>query len=170
VVAAEMALRRNLVNGKCVWNAKKGWQKKDCQNRTWLPTKYDDVGELFYYRMKQLKSSVGTKIKDYTAFSRAIDGAGNVEKQFTKKRNMNTFEAEGQDPEGVDLARGEDVRGTRRYVGVLLAGALVLGSFGVATAATSKVRAKGEKWRPVHTYIGRRDSVQWSNPPRRCTT
>jgi hypothetical protein len=87
-----MALRRNLVNGKCAWNAKKGWQKKDCQNRTWLPTKYDDVGELFYYRMKQLKSSVGTKIKDYTAFSRAIDGAGNVEKQFTKKRNMNTFE------------------------------------------------------------------------------
>jgi hypothetical protein len=92
VVAAEMALRRNLVNGKCAWKAKKGWQKKDCQNRTWLPTKYDDVGELFYYRMKQLKSSVGTKIKNYSAFSRAIDGAGNVEKEFTKKRNANTFE------------------------------------------------------------------------------
>jgi hypothetical protein len=92
VVAAELALRRSLTNGKCAWKAKKGWQKKDCQNRTWLPTKYDDVGELFYYRMKQLKSSVGTKIKDYTAFSRAIDGAGNVEKEFTKKRNANTFE------------------------------------------------------------------------------
>jgi hypothetical protein len=92
VVAAEMALRRNLKNGKCAWKAKKGWQKKDCQNRTWLPTKYDDVGELFYYRMKQLKSSVGTKIKNYTAFSRAIDGAGNVERDFIKKRNENTFE------------------------------------------------------------------------------
>jgi hypothetical protein len=92
VVAAELALRRNLVNGKCAWKVKKGWQKKDCQNRTWLPTKYDDVGELFYYRMNQLKSSVGTKIKDYTAFSRAIDGAGNVEKEFAKKRNANTFE------------------------------------------------------------------------------
>jgi hypothetical protein len=92
VVAAEMALRRNLKNGKCAWKMKKGWQKKDCQNRTWLPTKYDDVGELFYYRMKQLKSSVGTKIKNYTAFSRAIDGAGNVEKEFAKKRNANTFE------------------------------------------------------------------------------
>jgi hypothetical protein len=92
VVAAEMALRRNLVNGKCAWKMKKGWQKKDCQNRTWLPTKYDDVGELFYYRMKQLKSSVGTRIKNYTAFSRAIDGAENVEKEFTKKRNANTFE------------------------------------------------------------------------------
>jgi hypothetical protein len=92
VVAAELALRRNLRNGKCAWKAKKGWQKKDCQNRTWLPTKYDDVGELFYYRMKQLKPSVKTRIKNYTAFSRAIDGAGNVEKEFTKKRNANTFE------------------------------------------------------------------------------
>ncbi|MGH2674756.1 MAG: Calx-beta domain-containing protein [Actinomycetota bacterium] len=92
VVAAELALRRNLENGKCAWKTKKGWQKKDCGNRTWLPTKYDDVGELFYYRMKQLKSSVKTKIKDYTAFSRALDGAGNVEKEFTKKRNANTFE------------------------------------------------------------------------------
>jgi hypothetical protein len=92
VVAAELALRRNLKNGKCAWKTKSGWQKKDCQNRTWLPTKYDDVGELFYYRMKQLKASVKTKIKDYTAFARAIDGAGNIEKEFTKKRNMNTFE------------------------------------------------------------------------------
>jgi hypothetical protein len=92
VVATELALRRNLENGKCAWKTKKGWQKKDCQNRTWLPTKFDDVGELFYYRMNQLKSSVGTKIKDYTAFSRAIDGAGNVEKDFVKKRNDNTFE------------------------------------------------------------------------------
>jgi hypothetical protein len=35
---------------------------------------------------------VKTKIKNYTAFSRAIDGAGNVEKEFKKKRNDNTFE------------------------------------------------------------------------------
>jgi hypothetical protein len=92
VVAAEMALRRNLMNGKCAWKVKKGWQKRDCQNRTWLPTKYDETGDLFYYRMKQLKPSVKTKIKNYTAFSRAIDGAGNVEKDFIKKRNDNTFE------------------------------------------------------------------------------
>jgi len=92
VVAAELAVRRNLENGKCAWKNKKRWQKKDCQNRTWLPTKYSPAGDLFYYRMKQLKSSVNTKIKSYTAFSRAIDGAGNVEKDFVKKRNDNTFE------------------------------------------------------------------------------
>jgi hypothetical protein len=92
VAAVELALRRNLKNGKCAWKVKKGWQKKDCQNRTWLPTKYSSAGDLFYYRMKQLKPSVKTKIKNYTAFSRAIDGAGNVEKDFIKKRNDNTFE------------------------------------------------------------------------------
>lgn len=92
VVAAELALRRNLRNGKCAWKVKKGWQQKDCQNRTWLPTKYSSAGDLFYYRMKQLKPSGKTKIKNYTAFSRAIDGAGNVEKDFVKKRNDNTFE------------------------------------------------------------------------------
>jgi hypothetical protein len=92
VVAVELALRRNLDNGTCAWKTKSGWQKKDCQNRQWLPTTYDDVGELFSYPMKQLKSSVGTRIKDYTALARAIDGAGNVEKEFTKKRNANTFE------------------------------------------------------------------------------
>jgi hypothetical protein len=92
VVAAEIALRRNLKNGKCAWRTKSGWKTQDCQNREWLPTKYDDVGELFYLRVKQLKSSVGTKIKNYTAFSRAIDGAENVENDFVKKRNDNTFE------------------------------------------------------------------------------
>jgi hypothetical protein len=92
VVAAELALRRKLKNGTCAWKAKKGWQRKACDNPTWLPTKYDETGDLFYYRMPQLKPSVDTRIKNYTAFSRAIDGAGNVEKDFVKKRNDNTFE------------------------------------------------------------------------------
>jgi hypothetical protein len=92
VTAAQFALRRNKKNGDCSWLTKEGWQKKECTNRQWLATTYDQAGQLWYYRLKQLKSSVGTKIKDYTAFSRAIDGAGNVEKEFNEKRNNNTFE------------------------------------------------------------------------------
>jgi hypothetical protein len=92
VTGAQFGLRRNMKNGNCKWLTKEGWQKKDCSNRQWLETRYDDVGQLWYYRPKQLKSSVGTKIKNYTAFSRAIDGAGNVEKEFNEKRNANTFE------------------------------------------------------------------------------
>lgn len=92
VVGSQLALRRNMKNGDCVWLTKEGWQKKDCSNRQWLPMTYDETGNLFYYRLSQLKSSVRTKIVDYTAFSRAIDGAGNVETGFDKKRNDNTFE------------------------------------------------------------------------------
>jgi hypothetical protein len=92
VTAAQFALRRNLKNGDCQWLARKGWKQGDCQNREWLPTQWDPVGELWRYRPKQLKSSVATKIKNYTAFSRAIDGAGNVERDFKEKRNANTFE------------------------------------------------------------------------------
>jgi plastocyanin len=56
------------------------------------------------------------------------------------------------------------VGGTRRALAAMVGVAMLLGSFGVASAATSKVRAKGEKWRPVHTYIGRNDTVRWTNP------
>jgi hypothetical protein len=92
VVATEFALRRNLLNGNCVWLTKSGWQRKDCQNRAWLDATYDDTGQLWRVRLKQLKSSVGTRIKNYTAYSRAIDGAANVESDFKEKRNANTFE------------------------------------------------------------------------------
>jgi hypothetical protein len=92
VVGAQFALRRNLTGGSCAWLTKNGWRKQDCQNREWLPTVYDKVGELWRYRLKQLKSSVGTRIKNYSAFSRALDAAGNVESDFNAKRNANTFE------------------------------------------------------------------------------
>jgi hypothetical protein len=92
VVASQLALKRTRKNGTCQWLTKSGWQRKDCQNRTWLDMRYDPTGELFLYRMKQLKSSVKTKIKNYSAFSRAIDGAENIENDFKEKRNANTFE------------------------------------------------------------------------------
>jgi plastocyanin len=59
------------------------------------------------------------------------------------------------------------VAGTKRTLAVVLGLALLLGSAGVALAATAKVRAKGEKWRPLHTYIGRSDKVRWANPTSR---
>ena len=92
VVGSELALKRTRKNGSCQWFGPGGWQARDCQNRLWVNMKYDSTGELFLYRMKQLKSSVGTNIKNYTAYSRAIDGAGNVENDFNEKRNANTFE------------------------------------------------------------------------------
>jgi hypothetical protein len=54
---------------------------------------FDRIADLFYYRLGALKHSMGKgKIKDYTAFSRSIDGAENLERQFDERRNANTFE------------------------------------------------------------------------------
>jgi hypothetical protein len=47
--------------------------------------------DFFYHRFKALRPSVG-KIESYTAFSRALDGAGNLERDFERGRNNNTFE------------------------------------------------------------------------------
>jgi Calx-beta domain len=92
VVGAQLGLRRNMKGGECQWLTNKGWQKRECSNREWLHMHYETSGDLWLHRVRQLKSSVGTRIKSYTAFSRAIDGAGNVEKEFKEKRNANTFE------------------------------------------------------------------------------
>ena len=54
--------------------------------------------------------------------------------------------------------------GTRRTLAVLLGASLMLGNVTGTMAATKKVRAKGQKWRPVHTYIARNDKVRWTNP------
>ena len=52
----------------------------------------------------------------------------------------------------------------RRLLAVVVGMALVLSLAGIATGATSRVRAKGERWRPKHDYIGRGDRVRWTNP------
>jgi plastocyanin len=52
----------------------------------------------------------------------------------------------------------------RRLMALLVGVALALALMGVATGATSTVKAKGERWRPVHTYIGKGDRVTWKNP------
>jgi plastocyanin len=55
----------------------------------------------------------------------------------------------------------------RRVVAVLVGGTLAMASVGGALAATARIRAKGERWRPAHTYIGRGDRVTWRNPTSR---
>ena len=91
VARAELALRKNLKSGSCSWWTGKGWTSGACGARHWLnlPTYEPDF---FYYRIGALRPSVRSAIKDYTAFARAIDHAGNVESKFEQGRNESTFE------------------------------------------------------------------------------
>jgi hypothetical protein len=87
----ELALRRNMKNGNCSWWNGKRFKRGPCGGRLWLELpRYEK--DFFYYRINPLRPSIGTRIKNYSAFSRATDGAGNVEDKFEAKRNANTFE------------------------------------------------------------------------------
>jgi Calx-beta domain len=92
VVHVELALRRTMTNGKCAWWNGKRFQGGDCSKVRWRPTKAYEPGNFYYYRIKALAPSVGTRVKNYTAYARAIDGAGNVESLLQPRRNRNTFE------------------------------------------------------------------------------
>jgi hypothetical protein len=96
----EMALRKKKTNGSCRWwnPATRRWDPGSCSEEPhwmemefitlWTPTWPYLYGKAF----PVLTPSVGTTIKFYTAWSRAIDGVGNEERTFTKGRNWNTFE------------------------------------------------------------------------------
>jgi hypothetical protein len=89
-VGAELALRRNMKDRSCAWWTGRKFRKGGCDKERWLKTGEYET-DFFFIRMKELAASVG-KIKNYTAFSRAIDGAKNVESSFEVGRNANTFE------------------------------------------------------------------------------
>ena len=90
VVTAQFAVRANLKGGKCVW-WKRGrkFQKGSCDNPKWKKMgRYEP--DFYFLRMPEIPQSRG-RIKSYTAYSRAIDAAGNVETSFGVGRNANTF-------------------------------------------------------------------------------
>ena len=91
VVQAQFALRKNLKGGKCQWWVKgRKFRKGDCDKQRWKGMgKFEP--NFFFIRIDSLPPSKG-KIGDYTAFSRAIDGAGNVETFLNTGENHNTFE------------------------------------------------------------------------------
>jgi hypothetical protein len=90
VVAANMGLRKNLATGGCQWWSGKKWKTRSCKKELWLKMGMYET-DFFYIRMPELAPSYGA-IETYTAFSRAIDGAGNKEHRFEKGRNANTFD------------------------------------------------------------------------------
>jgi hypothetical protein len=92
VVKVELALRRRTTNGKCAWWNGKRFRGGDCSQAVWRQMKVYETGAFYYYRLKAIGSSVGTRVKNYTAYARAIDGAGNVESLLQARRNRNTFE------------------------------------------------------------------------------
>ncbi|MGH2682111.1 MAG: Calx-beta domain-containing protein [Actinomycetota bacterium] len=94
VVSVEMALRKKRLNGSCAWWVSGGWQGGPCSSKRWMPMKFDFDLYLKRFR-KALAPSVGTKIRNYTAWCRATDGAGNVQTSFLHDRKGTRAKGDG---------------------------------------------------------------------------
>lgn len=91
VVRAELALRSNLRGGGCAWYGGKRFRPGSCDRERWLPLQELEP-DFYFIRMRELPTSARGSITSYTAFTRALDGAGNLERDFQKGRNRNTFD------------------------------------------------------------------------------
>lgn len=92
-VESNIALRKNLNDGSCEWWSGRDWLARSCSKILWVKMRLSDP-DFFIYKLGKgvLTPSIGTEIRDYTGYSRAIDGAGNKERKLEKTRNYNTFE------------------------------------------------------------------------------
>lgn len=91
VTRVKWALRRNFKNDKCAWFNGKRFLRGPCDDHKWVKMRVFDPGVFYFYRLKALRPTQGTRIASYTAFSRAVDSAGNWENDFRIGKNANTF-------------------------------------------------------------------------------
>ena len=92
VVGAQLAVRRTSPNGRCAWLRGQRFRPGKCSRGTWNRMDVYEPGYFYYYRLRRpLAPSVGGGVESYTAYARATDGAGNVER-VRKGRTRNTFE------------------------------------------------------------------------------
>jgi hypothetical protein len=87
-----LALRRNASGGGCAWWNGNRFVPGSCSEPRWLRMRAYEAGWFYYYRLDPLGPSVGSRIRNYTAFAQGVDAAGNVEEDFIDGRNRNTFE------------------------------------------------------------------------------
>lgn len=80
------ALRMKRRDGTCAWYRGSAFRSGDCAKRKWVQVK---TRLFIVYRLKKrLKPAIRkTGIRHYTAFARATDNAGNVEREFEAGRN-----------------------------------------------------------------------------------
>jgi hypothetical protein len=96
VVQAWLALRKKRTNGKCSWYTASGFVPGACGAKMWLEMEAypppPAVAALFVISVDPLAPSIGTRIRNYRAWTRGQDGAGNLETIFEAGRNRSTFE------------------------------------------------------------------------------
>jgi hypothetical protein len=92
----QIAVRQKRMNGSCRWWNGDIFAVRPCADRLWLDMhfvgKWNDFQDIYGHHFPALTPSVNTKIKNYTAWTRAIDTTDNVESLFQRGRNYSVFE------------------------------------------------------------------------------
>ena len=90
LVKVHMSLMRKLENGSCQWWRQGRFRTGPCASKRWVGMTFDGF-DLHIRRFPSLRPTQGTPIRYYKAWSRAVDGAKNIETTFTAGRNANQF-------------------------------------------------------------------------------
>lgn len=93
VEKVQAGLRKKFRDGTCAWWNGTGFRQRPCTKRLWVTRPANRGDEVALFELaKPLKPSIGTDIRRYTAYSRAIDFAGNVSLANDVGQNQNRFE------------------------------------------------------------------------------
>ncbi len=96
----DLAIKMNMDNGSCKWWTGSRFRSGSCTKKRWASmgresrtrVTYHEETAVFSLDKKLRSSGRRADIKNYIAYCRAIDNAGNVQDNFYKKQNRNTFE------------------------------------------------------------------------------
>jgi hypothetical protein len=98
IAKVELAARKKLRNGSCRWWNDERWIKRSCSSKKWLnmplnvQCPHPDRCFLIYTFDDRLKPTTRkTGIRNYTAWTRSTDNAGNRENDFDPGRNKSTY-------------------------------------------------------------------------------
>ena len=94
IARVQVALQKKVAGGKCAWWNGTKFVKlgRNCATKKWLPMAHQPDGDLYFLKIKPLAPTIGTRTKNYTAWTRATDTAENLENTFNRGRNLSTFQ------------------------------------------------------------------------------
>lgn len=87
-----LGIRQKLTTGGCRWWTGSKFITRKCASKRWIALPPSEFAVYFF--PKKMASSVGTRVKHYTAYSKATDQAGNSE-ALRVGRNIVRFEIRG---------------------------------------------------------------------------
>lgn len=90
--SVQVALRKRFRSGRCKWWNGEDFKKRACGRSSAIWVKRRALFDVEVVRVKRpLQRTAGTRVRNYVAFSRGIDVAGNVQGDFRRGQNVMKF-------------------------------------------------------------------------------